>query len=75
MPVILTEIYYYNSTYTKVCHDTLISIIRQAIVENFFNGLTCEFVQHFHNRFAAEAASFRYIKAYYDALRPHSEIG
>jgi putative transposase len=48
-----------------------------AVAENFFNCLKCEFVhfQHFHTRLAAEAAIFRYIEAYYNAVRPHSGIG
>ncbi len=37
-----------------------------AIAENFFNCLKCEFVhfQHFHTRLTAEAAISRYIEAY-----------
>lgn len=48
-----------------------------AVAENFFNCLKCEFVhfQHFHTRLAAQAAIFRYIEAYYNAVRPHSGIG
>lgn len=48
-----------------------------AVAENFFNCLKCEFVhfQHFHTRLAAEVAIFRYIEAYYNAVRPHSGIG
>lgn len=48
-----------------------------AVAENFFNCLKYEFVhfQHFYTRLAAEAAIFRYIEAYYNAVRPHSGIG
>lgn len=48
-----------------------------AVAENFFNCLKCEFVhfQHFHTRQEAQSAIFRYIEAYYNTVRPHSGIG
>ena len=41
-----------------------------AVAENFFNCLKCEFVhfQYVHSRLAEESAIFRYIEAYYNAL-------
>jgi len=47
-----------------------------VVAENFFNCLKCALVhfQHFHTRFAAKAAIFRYIEAYYNAVRPHNGI-
>ena len=48
-----------------------------AVAENFFNCLKCEFTyfQHFRTRKQAQSAIFRYIETYYNAVRPHSGIG
>lgn len=48
-----------------------------AVAENFFDCLKCEFVhfKHFHTRQEAETAIFRYIETYYNSVRPHSGIG
>lgn len=48
-----------------------------AVAENFFNCLKCEFVylQRFSTRQAAQTAIFRYIETYYNSVRSHSGIG
>ncbi|WP_414153234.1 IS3 family transposase [Pectinatus frisingensis] len=48
-----------------------------AVAENFFNCLKCEFVhfQHFHTRKEAAVAIFRYIEAYSNSIRPYSGLG
>jgi transposase InsO family protein len=48
-----------------------------AVAENFFSCLKCEciYLQYFPGRCVAKAAVFRYIEAFYNAIRPHSGIG
>ncbi len=48
-----------------------------AVAENFFSCLKCEclHLSHFPSRQAAKLAVFRYIEAFYNAVRPHSGIG
>jgi hypothetical protein len=47
-----------------------------SVVENFFSCLKCELVylQHFQSRSQAIASIFTYIKAFYNAIRPHSAL-
>ena len=48
-----------------------------AVAENFFSCLKCEFIffQNFKTRIEAKSAIFRYIEAYYNLVRPHSKLG
>ena len=48
-----------------------------AVAENFFSCLKCEFtfLQDFKTRSEAKTAIFRYIEGYYNLVRPHSRIG
>ena len=48
-----------------------------AVAENFFSCLKCEFIffQNFKTRIEAKSAIFRYIEAYYNLIRPHSKLG
>ena len=48
-----------------------------AVAENFFSCLKCECVhlQQFATRAQAKCEIFRYIEAFYNAIRPHSAIG
>lgn len=48
-----------------------------AVAENFFSCLKCEFsfFQNFRSRSEAQIAIFRYIEGYYNLIRPHSAIG
>jgi transposase InsO family protein len=48
-----------------------------AVAENFFSCLKCECVhlEHFRTRSHAKLEIFRYIEAFYNAVRPHSAIG
>ena len=48
-----------------------------AVAESFFSSLKCECVHlaHFQTRRAAKLEIFRYIEAFYNAVRPHSAIG
>ena len=48
-----------------------------AVAENFFSCLKCEFTffQNFRTRHEAQVAIFRYIEGYYNFVRPHSSLG
>ena len=48
-----------------------------AVAENFFSCLKCEFTffQEFRTRSEAKTAIFRYIEGYYNLIRPHSSLG
>ena len=48
-----------------------------AVAENFFSCLKCEFsfFQNFRTRHEAQIAIFRYIEGYYNLIRPHSALG
>ena len=48
-----------------------------AVAENFFSCLKCEFTffQNFRSRKEGKMAIFRYIEGYYNLVRPHSGIG
>ena len=48
-----------------------------AVAENFFSCLKCEFVylRYFATRNVAKTAVFWYIEAFYNLIRPHSGIG
>ena len=48
-----------------------------AVAENFFSCLKCEFTffQNFRTRLEAKSAIFRYIEGYYNLIRPHSRLG
>ena len=47
-----------------------------AVAENFFSCLKCEFTffRDFKTRSEAKTAIFRYIEGYYNLVRPHSAL-